>query len=167
MNIESAIKRIYWRFSKGTFTPNQNDIDSIDFITDWINRTKEKEIQEYTLFVKMYVYCFMHEVDYYKDIKFAQQRLHELCKMSVPEHYKKFTDKLNHIELEKFTKAKKINTILPNHMSLEDIVKEDKLIFENQNELKRLVLGHYDTELVKRSLNNQVTEAINKYRMLP
>lgn len=164
MNIQKAFQRLKWRFSNGKFEPNENDADALKFIADWIVREKEAELQRQTIFAKMYVYSFIHELHFYKDLKFAQKKLHEVLSQPLDYHYSEFLKKLNDFELESFMKSNGLN---------KDWIDPDKqqaqqtTISEQQEELKKLVLGRWSKEQVDASLNNQITEAINRYKNLP
>lgn len=164
MNIQKAFQRLSWRFSNGKFEPNQNDLEALKFLADWVNREKEREIQEQTLFAKMYVYCFYHELDFYKDISFAQNKLHEILQKPLNEQYSSFLKKLNDHELDLFMREHKLDK---DWINTEKILEQKETITNTQKTLKQLVVGKWSLEQVTKSLNNQLTEAINKYKSLP
>lgn len=164
MNIQKAFQRLSWRMSNGKFEPNQNDVDAIKFLADWINRSKEKQIQEHTIFAKMYVYCFIHELKFYKDLSFAQKKLSEILSKPLQDIYDDFRRALNDDELEKFMKE---HGLEKDFINKEKILEQNNTITKVQKQLKELVIGKWSSEKVKKSLNNQVTEAINKYKNFP
>lgn len=167
MTIEKAFQRLSWRFSNGKFEPNDNDVQALKFIADWVNREKKETLHSQKLFQKMYVYCFFHELAFYKDVHFAQKKLHEVLQLSVARHYSDFCKKLNSVELEKFKKSIGINPKHPVLLSPEENSNDEMLILEHAAELERYVQGVWDQEKVNTSLNNQISEAINKYKDLP
>lgn len=169
MTIEKAFNRLIWRYRTENndyvqYKPNANDVEALKFIAEWVNREKEIDIQENTIFAKMYVYCFIHELEFYKDIKFAQRKLHEVLHIPLPELYKRFLKQLNEFELNQFMKSKALDK---NWISPEKLQDQGRTTEENAENLKNLFIGKWSKEQVDRSLNNQISEAINKYKNLP
>jgi len=158
MTIEKAFEWLFKRFITQTIKPCTFDIDCIKFLAEWANREKEKNKQENILFAKLYCYVFIQEIQHYKDINFAQKSMHDLLTMHLELHYKTFAQKLNEFEFNEYLKSIGIN---PEEMhfkeSKEDIekLKEAKDFFDNINK--------WDLEKVSKSLNNQITESINRY----
>ena len=165
LTIEKAMNRLFWRFGNGQFKPNQADLDSLTFMAEWINREKKRELEENTIFGKMYVYCFMHEMDFYKDLKYSQMKLNEMLNKPLEYHYMTFRERLNFMELNK----KKFDLGLSDSLGInsENTQKENEIISKNQKSLSKYVLGLWNEEQVKQALNNQITEAINRYKNLP
>lgn len=162
MTIEKAFEWLFKRFSSQTIKPCTFDIDSLKFIAEWANREKEKNKQENILFAKLYCYVFIQEIQHYKDIKFAQKSMHDLLNLPLELHYEKFTKKLNEFDFNQYLKSIGINPeemhFIENEKDKEKI-KNAKDFFENLNK--------WDLEKVTKSLNNQITESINRYDHKP
>lgn len=77
-NLKSAFQRLTWRFTSGKFEPNQNDLDALKTIADWVNREKEERINQNRYFGKLVVYCLMREIEYFNDTNLAEKKLHEV-----------------------------------------------------------------------------------------
>lgn len=167
LTIEKAMNRLFWRFGNGQFKPNQADIDSLKFMAEWINREKEKELQQNTIFAKLYVYNFIREIEFYKDIKFAQKNIHEILLKPLKDIYNSFHKYLNGYENNKYLKSIGIKDIHPVLMKDEEIDREKLIIEDNQEEVIKYLFGIWDKEKVDQSLNNQISEAINRYKNLP
>jgi len=167
MTLESCIQRIFWRLGNGNFTPNQKDVDAMTQITEWINREKEIELDNNRLFAKIYTYCFMHEIQFYKDIDFAQKKMHELLQQDISDHYDLFSKRLNELKLNLYKKKIGLSDKHPQLMSDEEKSKEEELISANQSELSKYFIGIYSDDKIYKSLNNQITEAINNYKNYP
>lgn len=167
MTIEKAFQRLSWRFSSGQFTPNQNDVDALKFLAEWVNREKESELQQHSIFAKMYVYSFIHELAFYKDLEFAQKKLHEILNQPLRDRYDEFTQRLNALENEKYQKSIGIKQTHPALISDDDRAKEMEIIRQNQQDVAKYLIGIWSAEKVDQSLNNQITEAINRYKNLP
>jgi len=164
MTLESAVQRIFWRLGNGQFTPNQKDIDSMKEIAEWINRQKQIDLDNNKLFAKIYVYCFMHEIQFYKDINFAQKKMHELLNQDIEEHYDLFSKRLNELKLDLYKKSIGLSIKHPQLLSDEEKIKDQHIIKANGNELSKYFIGIYSEDKIYKSLNNQITEAINNYR---
>jgi len=159
--IEKAINRLFWRFQNGKFEPNVNDIAALTFLAEWVNREKKKELVENTIFGKIYTYCFMREIEVTKDLKHSQQTLNELLKIPLELQYETFRRNLNHIECNKFRKSIGLCDFMENREE------EQKLINENKEDVEKYFKGIWSFDQIKQALNNQITEAINRYKNLP
>jgi len=166
MTIEKAMQRIVWRVSNGNYTPNQNDVDAVTIVAEWINRQKTQEIQQNRLFAKMYVYSFINELEFYKDIKFAQIKINETLKTPLIQLYNNFKDRLNAVELINKKKSIGFSNLHPFKITEEQKQKERDLIKENFEDVQKYILGVWTSEKIEKGLNNQITEAINQYKNL-
>lgn len=167
MTTDKAFDRLKWRMTNGQFVPNENDLTALKTLGEWINREKQKEVQQNTIFAKMYVYCFIHELHFYKDLKFAQKKLHEVLKLSLVEQYQNFSTNLNQMEYEKFLHSIGITSDHPFLTAETQRKEEENIISENQVQIQRFLKGIWEPEKVFTSLDNQVSEAINHYKNLP
>lgn len=167
MTIEKNVERMFWRLSNGSFTPNQNDLKAMTEIVEWINRQKEQTLKENYMFAKLYCMQFIQEIEYYKDINFAQRNLHEMLEKSVVEHYDRFHEKLNFVELMKYSKNIGLSVKHPAFVNAEEQEIDKRILKENEKEYIEYVNGIWSYEKVQKSLNNQMTEAINRYKNLP
>jgi hypothetical protein len=159
MTIEKTFEWLFSRFKAQTIKPHSFDIDCLKFIAEWVNREKEKNKQDNILFAKLYCYVFMQEILHYKDINFAQKSMHDLLSMTLPEHYEKFTQKLNDFDFNTYLRSIGINPeemhFLENEADIEKLKKAEDY-FQNVNK------WHYDK--VSKSLDNQITESINRFK---
>jgi len=166
MTIEKAMQRIVWRVSNGTYTPNQNDVDAVTEVAEWINRQKTQEVQQNRLFAKMYVYCFINELQFYQNIKFAQKKLHEILKTPLIQLYDQFKERLNLVELNNIKLSFGFTNLHPLIVSEEQKDKEAQLMKENSEVMQKYLFGIWTPEKIENGLNNQISEAINHYKNL-
>jgi hypothetical protein len=167
MTLEKNVERMFWRLSNGNFKPNQNDLNAMTEITDWINREQESTLKHNLLLAKLYCVVFIQEIEYMKDINFAQRKIHDILNKTIETHYREFHEKLNTIELLKFSKKIGLSQKHPALMTEEERELDREKIKLNEKEFKRYALGIWEYEKVQTSLNNQITEAINHYKNLP
>ena len=166
MTIEKAMQRIVWRVSNGTHTPNQNDVEAVTVVAEWINRQKAQELQQNRLFAKMYVYSFVNELQFYQNLKLAQKRLHEILKTPLIQLYNDFKEKLNLVELNNATINFGFSKLHPLEMTETEKQKEVDLINENNKAMQSYILGIWSAEKIEKGLNSQISEAINHYKNL-
>lgn len=167
MTLEKNIERMFWRLSNGAFTPNQNDVKAMTEIVEWINRQKQQSIHEQYLFAKLYCHVFIQEIEYYKDTKYAQRKIHEYLKMPIISHYELFLEKLNFYETMKFSRQ---IGLCEKHPLLKTEAEEEndrKILKQYEAEYIKHVKGLWTYQQVEKGLNNQITEAINHYKNLP
>lgn len=176
MNIEKSINRISWRFknknvkiNESKIIINQQDIDAVNFLIDWVNRQKKDELQHNLLFAKIYCYALCHELEFYKDIKFANKKLQEQLKLPIEQHYENVMESLNRNELNLFMKSLGLETDLGKRIfsTIEEKELEKSIIKNNENQIKEYVLGKWDFKAICKALNNQITECINMYKKIP
>lgn len=161
LTIEKAMNRLFWRFGNGQFKPNQSDLDALTFMAEWINREKERELIENTIFGKIYTYCFMREIEVTQELRHSQETLHSILKEPLDKQYDVFLKKLNYIECNKFRKSLGLTDFMNN------IAEEDRIIRENKEDFEKYFMGVWNKEQITQALNNQITEAINRYKNLP
>ena len=179
MNIEKALNRINWRFknpqikiNESKITINQEDVNAIEFLTNWINDQKKETINQNQLFAKMYCYCLSNEIEFYKDVKFANTKLQEKLNEPIENHYNKIVKDLNRLELTKYMQSKGIimdNVELMVLNQAQQLAQEQKqalILKENEKEVQMYVLGIFKPENVFKSINNQITECINRFKNL-
>ena len=176
MDIEDAINRISWRFknenikiNESKIIINQKDVEAVDFLVDWINRQKKQELQENILFAKLFTYAFTNEIIYQQgQPQEALHRLQEVVKRPIQEHYDKVREYLNMFEQTSYMKS--IGGNFDKHpalMTKEEKNKEVELLKINEIETIRFMKGAWSIEQVYKSLNNTITEFINRYKNLP
>lgn len=144
-NIEKAIQRIAWRFTTDkSFKPNENDIDSVNCLIDWINRQTSETIKNNQLFAKLYIYHLNQSIRYFQTTVFEdipQKDLSKLLDLPLKNFYIAF-----HKEL---------------HSNLISKVVEDnegrKVIDVKELEEK------YDLQFVSDKLEQKVNEALNRF----
>jgi hypothetical protein len=167
MTLEKNIERMFWRLSNGAFTPNQNDVKAMTEIVEWINRQKQQSIHEQYLFAKLYCHVFIQEIEYYKDTKYAQRKIHEYLKMPIINHYEVFLEKLNFYETMKFSRHIGLCDKHPLLKTETEEQNDKDLLKQHEAEYIKHVKGIWTYEQVEKGLNNQITEAINHYKNLP
>ena len=166
MTIEKAMQRIVWRVSNGTHTPNQNDVEAVTIVAEWINRQKTHEVQQNRLFAKMYAYCFVNELQFYQNLKLAQKRLHEILKTPLIQLYNDFKEKLNLVELNNAQISFGFSNLHPLEMTETKKQKDDDLLKENTEVMQKYLFGIWTSEKIENGLNSQISEAINQYKNL-
>lgn len=162
MTIEKAFEWLFKRFKTQTIKPCTFDIDCLKFLAEWANREKEKNKQENILFAKLFCYVFIQEIQHFKDINFAQKSMHDILNLPLELHYQKFAQKLNDFEFNQYLKSIGINSeaiLFSENEADKEKLKNAKYFFENINK--------WDLEKVTKSLNNQITESINRYDHKP
>jgi hypothetical protein len=167
MTLEKNIERMFWRLSNGAFTPNQNDVKAMTEIVEWINRQKQQSIHEQYLFAKLYCHVFIQEIEYYKDTKYAQRKIHEYLKFPIIGHYELFLEKLNFYETMKFSRHIGLCEKHPLLKTETEEQNDKELLKKHEAEYMKHVKGLWTYEQVEKGLNNQITEAINHYKNLP
>lgn len=147
MTLQKATQRIQWRFTSGnSFQPNENDIESINFIFNWINTEKSERIKANGLFIKLYIYFFHKSILSYGGGNFdmlPQQELNKLLDTPIRSFYESFHKTINNNANDKIIK--------------DGVKPTDK-------EMETIINGAYSFDEVVENLNEMITESINKYQ---
>jgi len=152
-DIKKAAERLIWRLKPDkegnfkSFTPNQNDVDSLNCILNWINNQKKETLNNNTLFAKLYIYVLTQEINY-----------HDTTVLD-PIPQKKVSALLNH-PLDKFYKSF-VNDLYQNQLKRLLVLSESdeqKKVIEEYQKQKNL----YPEGLIESQLNHMITEALNR-----
>lgn len=171
--IEKAINRLQWRFKNENVKVNEskiviNELDqkAVDFLTEWIERQKIELLNQNMLFAKLYCYSLINEVEFYKDVEFANKKINDICKMDIQQLYDEVYRKINNLEYLKFCKENGIITDHIEKMTLNKNQEENQkvLIKQNEKELIKILKGLWSKEKIYKSLNNTISETINKFK---
>ncbi len=174
MNIEKALNRINWRFknpqvkiNESKIIINQTDIDAIDFLTNWIEQQKKETKQENLLFAKVFCYSFKNEIIFYNgSAKFAQSKLVDILKQPLEHHYDEVHKILNNFDLWNYSKEIGLSKKHP-ALKTDEEEKIDLQILESKDPvLLKKIMDNWTKESVYKSLNNTITEAINRFKNL-
>lgn len=171
--IEKAINRLQWRFKNENVKVNEskiviNELDqkAVDFLTEWIELQKIESLNQNMLFAKLYCYCIINEIEFYKDVEFANKKINDICKMDIRQLYDEVYRKLNNLEYLKFCRE---NGIITDHIEKMTLNKKDEelqkeIINKNKVKLSEILQGIWSKEKVYKSLNNTISETINKFK---
>ena len=105
MILEKGVNRLRWRFSSNTsFKPNQNDIEALNSVLEWIGSQKKINVLNQDLFAKLYIYeliRFLRQYDttIFNDI--VQKELSQVLDKPLSHFYDTFYEDLVHNQLSK------------------------------------------------------------------
>lgn len=172
VNFESSFNRLVWRFknsnvkvNESKFVINDNDIESVDFLINWINNQKNETLKENAMFAKLVCYCLKHEINFYKgDVKMAVKKIEEQLKIPIQYHYSEIHETLNRHELINYMDEIGVVTKHPLLRTESENIANAKIFKENNPEITKKIFGTWSVDNVYKSLNNTITELINKYK---
>lgn len=165
MKLKESIQRLQWRFSQGKqFTPNQNDIDALNKVIDYINNSVKKEINENELFAKLYVKTL---TDYLtclnNDVDASQKVISQLLNEPLINLYEKFRLRYNTYAFDNFLKENGV-----------DFNKHPLSYTKEEEEINKEATKHKDWELyangimdiseVEMQLNWIITLTLNNFK---
>ena len=84
------------------FAPNQEDIDAMNEIIEYVDRKEKQQLVDNQLFGKLYIYLYMEFIKYYKTTVFdpiPQVELNEILDKPIKAIVSDFKDALNESEL--------------------------------------------------------------------
>lgn len=128
-----AINRLAYTISKGN-KPNANDVKALNEIIEYVNKEKERELDNNMLFAKLYVNAFKNSLikneGNYKDIVSS---LKSTCRISFEDQLDGLVREANAIHLEQEMKAftKDISAFRYPKYNVEDMKNKFKLTIGN------------------------------------
>jgi len=175
MDINKAVQRLGWRFEQASKRPNhsfiinQNDIDALKKIDEFVVKDQKKQYQEHELFAKLYINNLTELIEHYNTSIFdpiPRKRIHGILQQSLQELTEKLKDTLN--DSEKYELMNEIGIELKHPLlrSEEETVNNlDKLqgAFIDSENKKRLLGEVWDFKTVKDCLEDEVNKVINLY----
>jgi hypothetical protein len=179
MNIIIAVKRLGWRFQQTaesqnrTMKLNQNDLNALQSIAIYVERTQKQQFENNDLFAKMYIFCYMRILEKNKTTvleTYARRKLYDFLNLPISSIVEKFTDYLNDQEVENLFNEQRIKTkhpaILTEREKTENVDKIIKAI-EHPENFQRFTRKVWDYEKVKNCLEIEVNQAINRLNLHP
>lgn len=161
MTIDIALHELYNKVADDPDSTHEQ-ITAVNTLVEWINGQKKSYLENHKLFAKLYILYFGQLLLHYRDIEFAQKEIHKSLSDSVPNHAEWFRIIFNTLESEKFNKSIGLSGKHGMLQTDEERQAELKIIQANQSEFLRHI-NKWDSDKMIVSLNNQISEAINKY----
>lgn len=170
-----SLDRIVWRFTESAkknkpFRVNQNDLDALADLTEFVERAEKNQFEANELFAKLYIYLYMKVLETSNTTVFdniARKKIGNLLNKSITELMKMFCDSLNESEQYQFLNELGIEIKHPSLVSEDENKKEIELLRENtktQEGKDRFFGKVWNLETVKEPLIAEVNQMINLYK---
>lgn len=163
MTIEKAFERLYWRFgTKTTFSPNQNDLEALNRIAEYINKLTDEKILQHQLFAKLYTQRLTDLFGSYRDLAFALSVLDSECAMPLS-HYVDllhFEYNLNKYKMYCEEKGLTWDEVDARHPETRAIILD---LIISDSEYRKHFLGYWPVEKVEMSLKKQIIKEIENH----
>ena len=163
MGINKDIDRLKYTFSKGNKI-NQNDIQALNGLIEYVNDQKERELNNHHLFAKVIIYVFKHELirtdgNYHLSLS----TLNSILRIDLDAHFDSFHTEINTIAFNNFCKTIKLSQKHPALLTESEREIDHRIIKENEPQLIKL-LDHYKKESVFNRLTDLINGFIEKYK---
>lgn len=164
MTTNQAVERLIYTVTNQN-KPNQNDLEALKVLAEYVDNSKKEYIQQNYLFAKMYLYNFIHEVYHYKDsiknnYKYSQKSLRGFLELPLTVILEETRVKLNTHEYELYAKSLGLNT---EHLKA-DNENDYQILKENKDEILKYAFGIIEKENFEELITDQITELINRYK---
>ncbi len=174
VTIKKDIQRIGWRFSEAvkrndnSFKINQNDIDALNGIAEYIDKTQKQQFEANHLFAKLYIFCFMRVLEKEGSTVFnnsAKQRIGNILKKPIEQIIEELVVSLNDSEkydwLENLGIEIKHPALRTEAETIENNKKINEALKENRNIITDPVWNYND---VKDCVISEVNQMINLFK---
>ena len=148
--IKKAVERITWRLNNG-WKANENDIEAINFIVDYVNTTSNKTIQNNELTAKLYIFAYSQFLKRYNATVFddiPRKELNKMLSKPLGLYYEKFKNDLNTTELYQ-------------HFQEHNIEINHPMLMTEEEKEKIKIIDVWDYETVKENLERDIVNIIN------
>lgn len=99
--VKKDLERLKFTFSKGN-KPNKNDIDALNGIIEYVNKERERELNNYQLFAKLFLNIFKNDIIKSNgNYQLSLKSVTDVLKIDLDSHLETFTNEINQIWLEK------------------------------------------------------------------
>ena len=174
--ISKDIGRIRWRFNnclvgkdgKKREEPlpmyiNSDDLEALNGIIEYVNKEKERQLNNYHLFAKLYISSYTKEIYKTKgNYQLIADSLRMTLKRPLESIYDDFHQQINETEFENISKVLGLSDKHPILRTDQENENDEKIIKENAEDLTK-ALTHYNKEDVYNRLNSLLTNLIEDY----
>jgi hypothetical protein len=168
MKPEKAIERLLFTIQKGN-KPNENDLNALTIIAEYIDNSRKQSIADNYLFAKMFVYNLWHEINHFRETKESgyKQSISNLkfyLDLSLESSIEQLRDRLNNLELAEYCE---VNNLAFNHFKLKTKEEKEKLndAFKNDENLNKLLIdGAWEKFELEENLVSVISDFINNYK---
>lgn len=175
MDINKAVQRLGWRFEQASkrpnhsFTINQNDLDALKKIDEFVVKNQKEQLQNQELFAKLYINNLTELIEHYNTTIFdpiPRRRIHGILRQSLQDLTEKLKDTLN--DSEKYELMGELGVELKHPLlrseeeTGNDLEKLQGVLVDSENK-KRLLGEVWNYETVKDCVENEVNKVINSY----
>ena len=107
--VKNDLERLKFTISKGN-KPNKNDIYALNGIIQYVNNERDRELNNYQLFTKLFLNVFKNDIIKSKgNYQLALKSATDVLKIDLDSHLEMFTREINQIWLEKAVNNKEID----------------------------------------------------------
>ena len=157
MKLREAISRYRFQITNGN-KPNETDIQAFNVITEHLQQTQEKTVQDNLLFAKLYTLTLEKLTETYNDVDFANKRLNEILSEPMNTRIEWLSMKLKCLE---------VTQVFADPMLKEKSGEELKEIFKRYPKFEKDFLACYEwwnNETVTSHLNTNINLSIQKFK---
>jgi len=143
---------------------SSNDLKALNGIIKYVNKEKERELNNYHLFAKLYISAFTKEIYRTKgNYQLISDSLRMTLKRPLEGIYDDFHQQMNETEFESISKVLGLSDKHPVLRTDQENESDEKIIKDNAKDLTH-ALSHYNKEDVYDRLNKVIINLIEDYR---
>ena len=166
MNLKTAINRITWRLKNG----NQNDIDALNCVIDYINTQDSDVVNNNLIFAKLFIYNLNQNINHYKASVFddiPQKELSRILDMPLERFYLSFKQSLDDNMQKRVFLKNGIEIGTHPATKSESELKDDEMKREymSDKDVKVILQDNYSLEVVTKKLNTMISTALNRFSL--
>lgn len=166
-NINEALERIRWRFQKGGWKTNLDDLNAFNVIVEYVNNQRALNVNQNIPFAKLFIWAYADMLKKYNATVFdniPQKAVSKMLDRDLEEYYQRFTQMLNdsenYLRFRSLFPEKEDKGYLTRYTEKE-IKEQIKKISPKQQ--KEAIQNVWELEDVKNQLNLMIAEALNRF----
>jgi len=150
---DNALKRIVNVFKRAKHY--KEDIAALQMLNDELVNSQKKYVNDNILFAKLLCCVLKNNLDNYGSMKIAISKSKDILNTPLDNHIEFLRMKLNEIDTREYLES--LNIDLDNYTDSQDL-EINKILQDNQKEVKEKLLKFWDYEKISKSFYNTANE---------
>ena len=160
--VKKDIYRLVYTISNGN-KPNEADINALNGVIEYVNKEKERQLNDHHLFAKLYISRFKSEMKRRNgNYQMVADDLRRDIAIDVMSHLELFHQDMNMIEFGKLTDRLGMSSKHPALVTEEENENDKRIINENAKEITE-VMTHFNKEDVINRIEIVMNNLIEDY----
>lgn len=173
-NVKKSGERLLWRFKeRKNFTPNDNDMNALECILEWINRQTSENVKNNQLFAKLYIQYLIYTIQHHQTTiidPMPQHSLSRLLNRPLELFYHDFYTDIHNNQLNKLSEYHDYNKLIDKEIQdikdgkVKFIYDKDPRYFDESEERKKIEIEKKQKEKISDQQQKEIIKVWFEYK---